>query len=41
MEFHMKIKIRSLAVSNLVSEIAKVDELRQQMVRVQHTSWFK
>ncbi len=29
--------IRSLDVSNLVSEIAKVNELRQQMVRVQHT----
>ena len=29
--------IRSLDVSNLVSEIATVNELRQQMVRVQHT----
>lgn len=29
--------IRSLEVSNLVSEIATVNELRQQMVRVQHT----
>ena len=34
-------KIRSLAVSNLVSEIATVDELRQQMVRVQHTLGLK
>ena len=29
-------KIRSLEVSNLVSEIATVDELRKQMVLVQH-----
>ena len=34
-------KIRSLAVSNLVSEIATVEELRQQMVRVQHTLGLK
>ena len=33
-------KIRSLTVSNLVSEIATVDELRQQMVRVQHSLGF-
>ena len=33
-------KIRSLTVSNLVSEIATVDELRQQMVRVQTLTWF-
>ena len=33
-------KIRSLEVSNLVSEIATVDELRQQMVRVQHSLGF-
>ena len=33
-------KMRSLTVSNLVSEIATVDELRQQMVRVQHSLGF-
>ena len=33
--------IRSLDVSNLVSEIATVNELRQQMVRIQHTLGLK
>ena len=34
-------KIRSLEVSNLVSEIATVDELRKQMVLVQHALGLK
>ena len=34
-------KIRSLEVSNLVSQIATVDELRKQMVMVQHSLGIK
>ena len=34
-------KIRSLEVSNLVSQIATVDELRKQMVMVQHSLGLK